>query len=77
MEPHVTVVEPLTDGGIEVWASEQGGRLVKYSMSAAFGLKPSDFHMHVPFMGGGFGGKDDCPVTGPCIMLALKSHRPV
>lgn len=77
MEPHVSVVVPLKDGGVEVWASEQGGRLVKYSMSAAFNLKPSDFHMHVPFMGGGFGGKDDCPCTGPAIMLARKSGRPV
>lgn len=77
MEPHVSVVVPLPDGGVEVWASEQGGRLVKNSMSAAFALKPTDFHIHVPFMGGGFGGKDDCPVTGPAIMLARKCGRPV
>lgn len=77
MEPHACVVVPLADGGIEVWASEQGGRLAKYNMAAAFGLKPSDLHMHVPFMGGGFGGKTGCPCTGPAIMLALKSRRPV
>lgn len=77
MEPHVSVVVPLEDGGLEVWASEQGGRLIKSSMSAAFGMKPSDFHMHVPFMGGGFGGKDDTPCTGPAIMLARKCKRPV
>lgn len=77
MEPHATVAVPLVDGGIEIWTSEQGGRLVKNSMSAAFGLKPSDFHVQVPFMGGGFGGKDDCPVAGPAIMLARKSGRPV
>ena len=50
MEPHVSVVVPLVDGGIELWSSEQGGRLIKNSMSAAFGLKPSDFHVHVPFI---------------------------
>ena len=77
MEPHVSVVVPLVDGGIELWSSEQGGRLIKNSMSSAFGLKPSDFHVHVPFMGGGFGGKDDSPCTGPAIMLALKCKRPV
>ena len=54
MEPHVSVVVPLVDGGIELWSSEQGGRLIKNSMSSAFGLKPSDFHVHVPFMGGGW-----------------------
>lgn len=77
MEPHVTVVVPNPDGSLDMWASEQGPRLVKYSLSAAFGLKPSDLRVHVPYLGGAFGGKDDCPVEGPCIMLALKSKRPV
>lgn len=77
MEPHACVVAPLPDGGIEIWASEQGGRLAKYNMAASFGLKPSDVHFHVPFLGGGFGGKTGCPCTGPTVMLALKCRRPV
>lgn len=77
MEPQVAVVNPRSDGGVDIWASEQSGSLSKYNMASSFGLNPSDVHMHVPLLGGAFGGKTGSPCTGPAMMLALKSNRAV
>ncbi len=77
MEPHVCVAEPHPDGSISVWASEQGGKLAKYTIANSFGLSPSQVHMNIPYLGGGFGGKTGCPVTPPTVMLARKAGRPV
>ena len=79
MEPHVSVVVPLVDGGIELWSSEQGGpphqeQHVRRLRTQALGLP----RPRPPSWAAGFGsGKDDSPCTGPAIMLALKCKRPV
>ena len=77
MEPHACVAMPHSDGSVEVWASEQGGKLAKYTIANSFGLTPSQVHLHIPYVGGGFGGKTGCPVTPPTVMLARKAGRPV
>lgn len=77
MEPHACVAVPHADGSVEVWAGEQGGRLAKYTIAKSFGLPASKVRLHIPYVGGGFGGKTGCPLTPPAVMLARKAGRPV
>jgi len=77
MEPHAALAVPHVDGSIEVWASEQGGRMAKYTIANTFGLPSSKVRLHIPYLGGGFGGKTGCPVTPVAVLLALKAKRPV
>lgn len=77
MEPHATLAMPTPDGGIEVWASEQGARLAKGTIASSFHIPLSKVHLHIPYIGGGFGGKTGSPVTPIAVMLALKAQRPV
>lgn len=77
MEPHSCVVKPESDGGLTVWASEQGGVRLKYHLCEAFGFTSSQIRFIVPYLGGGFGGKVGIMVTPVCALLAIKSNRPV
>lgn len=77
MEPHVTVAIPKANGEMEVWASEQGGMMAKYTIAQCMDIKPSEVRLHIPYLGGGFGGKTGCPTTPIALMLAKKSGKPV
>lgn len=77
MEPHAAVAEPHSDGSIDIWASEQGGKLAKYTVASSFDIPSSKVHLHIPYLGGGFGGKTGCPLTPAAVMLARKANRPV
>lgn len=77
MEPHTCVCKPELDGGVTIWASEQGGVRLKYHVCEAFGIPSSKVHFIVPYLGGGFGGKVGIMVTPICTLIALKAGRPV
>lgn len=77
MEPHSAVVEPNPDGGLTVWASEQGGVRLKYHLCEAFGFTSSQIRFIVPYLGGGFGGKVGIMCTPICALLAIKANRAV
>lgn len=77
METHSCCVAPDVNGNLTIWASEQGGVRLKYFICNTFGLDSSKVRFITPYLGGGFGGKVDLMNTPICVMLAMKSGRPV
>lgn len=58
LETHVAIVEadPYT-GRIKIWTSAQSPFALRQLMAYSFGMQDSDIEVHIPFVGGGFGGK--------------------
>ncbi|MGD9676002.1 MAG: xanthine dehydrogenase family protein molybdopterin-binding subunit [Candidatus Bipolaricaulia bacterium] len=57
METHAAIAQALPGGRVEIWTSSQSPYTVRHLMSIAFGLSHSAVRVHVPYVGGGFGGK--------------------
>lgn len=62
LEPHAAVCRLLTDGSIEIWASNQAPFVVRDVLSEMFGLPASHVRVHISYLGGGFGGKSDVTI---------------
>ena len=57
METHAAIAQALPEDRIEIWTSSQSPYTVRHLMSVAFGLPHASIRVHVPYVGGGFGGK--------------------
>ncbi len=57
METHATIVQILPGDRAEIWSSSQSPYTVRHLMSVCFGLPHANLRVHVPYVGGGFGGK--------------------
>ncbi|MDD4903678.1 MAG: xanthine dehydrogenase family protein molybdopterin-binding subunit [Candidatus Bipolaricaulis sp.] len=57
METHASIAQALPGGRAEIWTSSQSPYTVRHLMSIAFGLPHNAVRVHVPYVGGGFGGK--------------------
>ena len=57
METHAAIAQALTGGRVEVWTSSQSPYTVRHLLALAFGLSHAAVRVHVPYVGGGFGGK--------------------
>jgi CO/xanthine dehydrogenase Mo-binding subunit len=57
METHVSVAQALPGNRIEIWTSSQSPYTVRHLMSTCFDLPHANVRVHVPYVGGGFGGK--------------------
>jgi len=57
METHATIAQVSPGNRVEIWTSSQSPYTVRHLMSAAFGLPHASIRVHVPYVGGGFGGK--------------------
>jgi len=57
METHATIAHVLPGDRVEIWTSSQSPYTVRHLMSVAFGLPHASIRVHVPYVGGGFGGK--------------------
>ena len=57
METHAAVAHALPQRRIEIWTSSQSPYTVRHLMSVSFGIPHGDIRVHVPYVGGGFGGK--------------------
>ena len=77
LEPHVAMARPESDGGVTIYACEQGGGFQRYGYAEALGLESSKCRLVVPYIGGGFGGKVGVAVAPIAAMLALKAQKPV
>ena len=58
METHVAIVQadPFSNK-IRIWASAQSPFAIRQIMADSFGISESDVEVHIPYVGGGFGGK--------------------
>ncbi len=57
METHASIAQALPGDRAEIWTSSQSPYTVRHLMSVAFGLPHASIRVHVPYVGGGFGGK--------------------
>ncbi len=57
METHAAIAQALPGGRAEVWTSSQSPYTVRHLLALAFGLPHGAIRVHVPHVGGGFGGK--------------------
>lgn len=58
METHVAIVQadPYSNK-IKIWSSAQSPFAIRQIMADSFGISETDVEVHIPFVGGGFGGK--------------------
>lgn len=58
METHVSIVQadPFSNK-IKIWSSAQSPFAIRQIMADSFGVSESDVEVHIPYVGGGFGGK--------------------
>lgn len=58
METHVTIAQadPYSNK-IKVWSSAQSPFALRQMLAASFNVSESDIEVHIPFVGGAFGGK--------------------
>lgn len=73
LETHVAIVQadPFTNK-MRIWSSAQSPFALRQMMAAAFDVLESDIEVHIPYVGGGFGGKAGIHLEP---MLALLSRE--
>jgi len=57
METHASIAQALPESRVEIWTSSQSPYTVRHLLSACLGLPHAAIRVHVPYVGGGFGGK--------------------
>jgi len=57
METHASIAQALPEGRVEIWTSSQSPYTVRHLLSVCLGLPHAAIRVHVPYVGGGFGGK--------------------
>ena len=66
MEPHATICRWDHDKSLNVWTTNQGPNVVCETLARIFAIPNSKVRIHVPYLGGGFGGKSDV-ITEPLV----------
>lgn len=74
MEP-INATARIGDGECEVWAPTQDPQRVQQLAAEATGLPVQDCHVHVPFLGGGF-GRRTVPVEVEQVLRIAQRTRP-
>jgi CO/xanthine dehydrogenase Mo-binding subunit len=69
IEPHAAIARFESDGSLEVWASNQAPFVVRDVLAEMFGIATNKVRVHVPYVGGGFGGKSDVAIE-PLVAFA-------
>ena len=59
IEPHGSVCYWDTTGELHMWSSSQAPFVLREVMHDMFKLPMNKIHIHIPYLGGGFGGKSD------------------
>ena len=78
LEPHGSVVQPLDNGGLQIWTSTQSISSVVRDVARAFEIPRSKVRVLAHFVGGGFGAKFGAGQhTIMAGHLALKTGKPV
>jgi CO/xanthine dehydrogenase Mo-binding subunit len=71
LEPHAAVCRWSADNSIEIWASSQAPFVVRDVLADMFGLPAASVRVHIPYLGGGFGGKSDVSIE-PLLAYAAR-----
>lgn len=62
---------------LTVWSSTQVPYNVRYVLSKALAMPTEKIRVVMPFVGGGFGSKDEMADEALCALLSMKTGRPV
>jgi len=62
LEPHGAICRFGADRSIEIWASNQAPFVLRDVLSDMFGIPNTKIRVHIPYLGGGFGGKSDISI---------------
>lgn len=76
LEPFVTVAD-VRGEQVEIWASTQNPFPLRKELARVLGLPESKIRVDVPFVGGGFGAKNNCKTEPIAICLSRLAGRPV
>lgn len=76
LEPFVTVAEVRADQ-VEIWTSTQNPFPLRKELSRVLGIPETRIRVNVPFVGGGFGAKNNCKTEPIAILLSKLAGRPV
>lgn len=71
LEPHGVVCRWQGKEKVEIWSSSQGPFLLQGVIADMFGLPHANVRVHVPYVGGAFGGKSDVTIE-PMIAYAAR-----
>ncbi|UCF09404.1 MAG: xanthine dehydrogenase family protein molybdopterin-binding subunit, partial [Candidatus Bipolaricaulota bacterium] len=77
METHAVIAHVLPERRVELWTSSQSPYTVRHLLSVCFGIPHGNIRVHVPFVGGGFGGKAGLHLELLAYVLAEATGRPV
>ena len=71
METHVTIVQAdVYNNKFKIWSSAQSPFVIRQTMADSFGVNESDVEVHIPYVGGGFGGKAGIHLEPLCALLS-------
>ena len=76
LEPFVSVAR-IEGDLIEVWTACQNPFALRKELSRVFNHPEQNIRVQVPFLGGGYGSKNNCKTEPIAILLAKKTGRPV
>ncbi|MBM3796124.1 MAG: xanthine dehydrogenase family protein molybdopterin-binding subunit [Acidobacteria bacterium] len=76
LEPFVTVAEARADR-INLWSACQNPFPLRKELARMFKVPENRITVNVPFIGAGFGAKNNCKTEPVAVMLAMMTGRPV
>ena len=76
LEPFVALAR-VEAGQIELWTSTQSPFALRKELARVFNHPEQAIRIHVPLMGAGYGGKNNCKAEPIAILLAKLAGRPV
>ncbi len=76
LEPFVTLAR-VEGGTIEIWSSTQNPFPLRKELARVFNHPEQNIRVHVPFLGAGYGAKNNCKTEPIAVLLAKLSGRPV
>jgi CO/xanthine dehydrogenase Mo-binding subunit len=77
LEPFVTVAEWTDDNKIDIWSASQNPFPLRKELSRIFKRPENDISIKVPYIGGGFGAKNNCKTEPIAVLLSRMAKRPV
>lgn len=72
LEPHGTICRWEGKDRVEVWSSSQAPFVLQQVVADMFGIPHAHVRVHVPYLGGGFGGKSDVTIE-PMVAYAARA----
>jgi CO/xanthine dehydrogenase Mo-binding subunit len=76
LEPFVSIAAVRSDT-LEVWTSNQNPFPLRKELARMFKFAEHRIRVNVPFVGGGFGSKNNCKAEPVAVLLAMLTGKPV